>query len=505
MHTARSLHSAHCPFTLDFTGTRYTGSQTMRRSAGSSTMPRTYCCAVLFLSACCCCECLRRTRSNSSELRPILANHASMNASHMGLLWTPDLPPIPDSRPGIGGNCSMGELKYNKVPLKNSTMCLAPEGDWISDKIRKVGHWYDCMLLRRLWHAPVADRSHGGIFLEIGANIGTCTLEFLLLTDAYIIAVEPSPFNLYHLTRTLHMAALQNPALASRVAVLTLAAGDASIRGAGFRTPHGNAGNSQMVTPPSPPLPRPAAKGATATNGRAAASAHRGLSPGAHPASRPASQKVAACRGSCTVQRVAVEPLDQIFPGRALRSVRLLKVDTEGFECSVLRGARQLLRSGEVQRITAEVNSGMLLRAGCDETRLHRELWSSGAYNVSLRPTMTEATFIAQRFGGPLAMCSGPSGCPNVPWDYSSPEWQTPGTLLHPHPGSSSSSTSAVPEGALHVRLPCASHLLKGFGKMKYDACMASALGSCPPAVCASLSTGAGALPPILLLAPEDK
>ena len=23
MHTARSLHSAHCPFTLDFTGTRY--------------------------------------------------------------------------------------------------------------------------------------------------------------------------------------------------------------------------------------------------------------------------------------------------------------------------------------------------------------------------------------------------------------------------------------------------------------------------------------------------
>jgi hypothetical protein len=471
-----------------------------RRPDGSSTMSTRFC-AVLFLADC---ECLRRTRSNSSDLRPILANHASMNASHMGLLWTPDLPPIPDSRPGIGGNCSMGELKYNKVPLKNSTMCLAPEGDWISDKIRKVGHWYDCMLLRRLWHAPVADRSRGGIFLEVGANIGTCTLEFLLLTDAYIIAVEPSPFNLYHLTRTLHMAALQNPALASRVAVLTLAAGDASIRGAGLRTPHGNAGNSQMVTPPSPPLPRPAAKGAAATNGRAA-SAHRGLSPGGNPASPGRPQKVAACRGSCTVQSVAVEPLDKIFPGRALRSVRLFKVDTEGFECNVLRGARQLLRSGEVKRVTAEVNSGMLQRAGCDETRLHRELWSSGAYNVSLRPTMTESTFIAQRFGGPLAMCSGPSGCPNVPLDYSSPEWQTPGTLLHPHPGSSSSSTSssAGPEEALHVRLPCASHLLKGFGKMKYDACMASALGSCPPAVCASLSTGAGVLPPLLLLAPE--
>lgn len=272
----------------------------------------------------------------------------------------------------------MGRLRYKKMDTTNSTLCLQGPGDYISDTIRRIGHWYDCVMLRRLWHAPTADGRRGGIFLEVGANIGACTLEFLLMTDAHIIAVEPSPYNLFHLTRTLRIAASRNPALASRVAVLTLGAGDRSIRDAILRTPHSNAGNSQIET-----------------------DTEEGVS-----------------MGNFTQQVVRVEPLDTIFPARSLSSVRLLKIDTEGYECNVLRGARQLLSSGVVQRITAEVNPGMLQRAGCSRSRLHRELLASGLYNISLRPTMKEATFIAQHTSGPQVVCTGSNGCSNAPLHY---------------------------------------------------------------------------------------
>lgn len=264
----------------------------------------------------------------------------------------------------------MGRLRY----MANSTLCLQGPGDHISDTIRRIGHWYDCVFLRRLWHAPTANGKRGGIFLEVGANIGACTLEFLLMTDAYIIAVEPSPFNLFYLTRTLHIAASQNPALASRVAVLTLGAGDASIRDAILRTPHSNAGNSQIES----------------------------------------EDRVVMV--NFTQQVVRVERLDTIFP--TMSSVRLLKVDTEGFECKVLRGAQKLLSSGAVQRITAEVNPGMLQRTGCSKSHLRRELIASGLYNISLRPTMTEATFIAQHKSAPQVVCTGSNGCSNVPLHY---------------------------------------------------------------------------------------
>lgn len=50
----------------------------------------------------------------------------------------------------------------------------------------------------------LADREGpASIFLEVGANIGACTVEFLALTGAHVIAVEPNPINLFHLTRTL--------------------------------------------------------------------------------------------------------------------------------------------------------------------------------------------------------------------------------------------------------------------------------------------------------------
>ena len=126
-------------------------------------------------------------------------------------------------------------------------MCLA-RGDMISEHIAAKGRWRDCGLHVRLWQGldgglnlprashgaglklnwlplPVAGRDPEGVLLEVGANIGACTVELLLRTRAKIVALEPSPVNLFYLTRNLKLLARRYPMVARRVVVLPVGAG----------------------------------------------------------------------------------------------------------------------------------------------------------------------------------------------------------------------------------------------------------------------------------------
>lgn len=73
---------------------------------------------------------------------------------------------------------------------RKAEMCLAPSTEHISWKIRSIGHWQDCEWLTRMWHLRAKEYD---LFVEVGANIGACTLEMLLSTNASIVAIEPSP------------------------------------------------------------------------------------------------------------------------------------------------------------------------------------------------------------------------------------------------------------------------------------------------------------------------
>ena len=79
-------------------------------------------------------------------------------------------------------------------------MCLAP-ADFVSDRIVAKGAWRDCGMYVRLWqgldgksvsrHEMVPLPAPGdpqGVLLEVGANIGACTVELLLRTNASIVA-----------------------------------------------------------------------------------------------------------------------------------------------------------------------------------------------------------------------------------------------------------------------------------------------------------------------------
>ena len=74
-----------------------------------------------------------------------------------------------------------------------------------------------------------------------------CTLELLLLTNASVAAFEPSPINLFYLTRTLSRLAARWPSITGRVAVFPIGAGDTAGR-LQMSYEEGNLGNSRFAS-----------------------------------------------------------------------------------------------------------------------------------------------------------------------------------------------------------------------------------------------------------------
>ena len=282
--------------------------------------------------------------------------------------WTPVDAPWPAVHPlNRSRQCEPGMLRYtnwqwrlalrNGEPQLDQEMCLAPS-DLISNQIRERGQWSDCDRLVHLWRAVAfahqppqpggnssrTDRhrargrrkSHpamreppqdGAVLLEAGANIGACTVELLLRTDAQILAFEPSAINLFYLTRSLRLLAKRYPPVARRVVVLPIGLGDKAVS-LPLRVQLDNLGNSVLGAP--------------------------GV---AHGMADPPSAVVAA--------NATVMPLDDLLP-RGLGSVRLMKLDTQGFECNVLEGGRRVLSSSRgLGAVVTEVTAAMLGRQCC--------------------------------------------------------------------------------------------------------------------------------------------
>lgn len=81
---------------------------------------------------------------------------------------------------------------------RNAEMCVHSFSDTVSNSIKRKGHWGDCNQLSKMWNEK-AQHSDKSVYVEIGANIGSCVMEMLLGTDAKIIAFEPHPMNLFNL------------------------------------------------------------------------------------------------------------------------------------------------------------------------------------------------------------------------------------------------------------------------------------------------------------------
>jgi FkbM family methyltransferase len=157
----------------------------------------------------------------------------------------------------------------------------------------------------------------GGVMLDIGANIGRTSITRVLLGDVRAVyAAEPEPVNYACLVQNVVEHRLQGFVLPDRVAI-GAARGEVRLR----RSPY--VGGHRVLKGPS--------------------------------------------RRGVEVETVAVQlwPLDEWMShvGADPRAVSFVKVDTQGFEADVLRGASSLLARRHVAW-QMEVDPGLLTRAG---------------------------------------------------------------------------------------------------------------------------------------------
>jgi len=76
----------------------------------------------------------------------------------------------------------------------NSSVCLRPAGDLLSDALANDGHWAECDDLPLLYAIGSAHAGGGQVataILDVGMNLGACTLHLLLATDAQARAPAP--------------------------------------------------------------------------------------------------------------------------------------------------------------------------------------------------------------------------------------------------------------------------------------------------------------------------
>ena len=93
-------------------------------------------------------------------------------------------------------------LDFVSTTGKSAKMCCHGLEEKVSKAISTTKRFHHCDVLSRMWNESL-DKTPNSVYVEIGANIGSCVMEMLLSTDAKIIAFEPHPHNQWALQNTI--------------------------------------------------------------------------------------------------------------------------------------------------------------------------------------------------------------------------------------------------------------------------------------------------------------
>ncbi|KAL7516765.1 hypothetical protein ACHAWX_001745 [Stephanocyclus meneghinianus] len=175
---------------------------------------------------------------------------------------------------------------------KHSEICVHSFKDIVSDHIKRNRHWPDCLILPRLWvkNGEPDDKS---LYIEIGANIGSCIMEMLLSTNASVVAFEPHPMNVYNIKKTISKL---GKSYQDRLLLFPIGLGKSQSISTIYSGSE-NMGNSQI--------------GQTVKDW-----------------------------DSQTFEQfpVNIERLDSVLDATTIDKIRLVKMDAQGFECNVVDG-----------------------------------------------------------------------------------------------------------------------------------------------------------------------
>lgn len=231
--------------------------------------------------------------------------------------WTYRVPELSYDDP------SFDTCHWKHVQPKNSDvgfeMCLR-ENDLLSNIIRRYGSLEDCDVLLDVWKKRVYD----GLFVDAGANIGTCSL-LLAANGANVVAFEPQPSNLFYFEESIRRSSARMKEL---IDVRRVGLGNQT----GIHTifaQRGNEGNSVIDIP-------------------------------------IAGQDKDSANMKKRSFTIKVETLDDMLwpEGAVMPTVALLKIDVQGYEHNVLMGARRLIDRGAIKVIRFELSSRYLSKQG---------------------------------------------------------------------------------------------------------------------------------------------
>lgn len=220
-----------------------------------------------------------------------------------------------------------GHLKMNclyhdiVVSTLNVTMCLIPN-DYLSNVIRRSGSWRDC---DEIVHAS----KHSDLFLDVGANIGACTIQALVKTSAEVYAVEPIPKHLFYLNQSLHLLNAKFPFLNvfKRVKVFPHPVGSRTTK-ISFKSDTGNTGHTTVEEEKK------------------------------------------------QEQNFLVNTLDTMLLTLVDRKRVTMKIDVEGFECHVFLGMHSIFKY--IDHLQFEMSDTWLSQQGCSKEILLGILSNNG-------------------------------------------------------------------------------------------------------------------------------
>jgi len=269
-------------------------------------------------------------------------------------------------RTAVGGGGQTAEVCLHRRSV---------EHDVVEHSLRKRRRPWECALMHRIVQFLLKRTRRVGRLqvLDVGANVGSCAVALAML-GADVTAIEPHPrtfallnasaWRLAQRAATHHTADSGRPF--GRLHALNLAASDHSKVG-WLLEPMGHVSGSYVFFSSRP-------------DSDFLAAANR--------------LRVVAADGSSAHVRqwpVEVWPLDRLLPLRGVEHVDVMKIDTEGDELKVLRGARRLVRdsSRAPQVIKFEFHAGRLQARRTEPLDLLRLLLSRDYALLVLRTSST--------------------------------------------------------------------------------------------------------------------
>lgn len=210
---------------------------------------------------------------------------------------------------------------FNTIP--GYTQCVRRQRDVVSDHIKMYRRWPGCDGLMELYK-----KSENTLFLDVGANMGTCSF-LLLAAGARVIAFEPLPSNIFYFHETI---ATYNPKWKDRLVLWPVALGSTR-KEETIYTEAGNAGNSALQFP------------------------------------------TRAQRSNRRI--IQVVPLDDLLWSEPPPHIALMKMDAQGYEINVLEGAKKLLGAGAIKIIQTEIAAEWLTNLGKKPSQLCQILWDA--------------------------------------------------------------------------------------------------------------------------------